>query len=207
MPSKESVMAATTVEPPTSVVLRRPTGWPVDWSAVWVGALSAVVVSLIIALIGVAIGAHAIAATRIVRWKEFGFGSLIFSIFGAFLAFTVGGWVAGRISGYRWSEPAILHGAIAWLVGVSLIVTLGTVGTTAFGPWYRGIGGFRVSAVPAAVPAPPEDPDAARAARNAALGGVTAILLGLVGAAIGGWMASGEPMTLTHHRSRERRAA
>jgi hypothetical protein len=197
-------MAATPLEPPTDPVLRRPPGWPVDWSAVWVGALSAVVVSLIIALIGMAIGAHAIAATRIVRWKEFGFGSLMFSVFGAFLAFTVGGWVAGRISGYRWSEPAILHGAIAWLVGVSLIVTLGTVGSTAFGPWYRGIGSFRVSAVPAAVPAPAEDPDAAR---NAALGGVTAILLGLVGAAIGGWMASGEPMTLTHHRSRERRAA
>jgi hypothetical protein len=200
-------MAATTVEPSISAVLRRPTGWPVDWSAVWVGALSAVVVSLIIALIGMAIGAHAIAATRIVRWKEFGFGSLIFSVLGAFLAFTVGGWVAGRISGFRLSEPAILHGAIAWLVGVSLIVTLGTMGTTAFGPWYRGIGGFRVSAVPATVPAPAEDPDAARAARNAALGGVTAILLGLVGAAIGGWMASGEPMTLTYHRSRERRAA
>ena len=67
--SKEGVMAATPVEPPTSVVLRRPTGWPVDWSAVWVGALSAVVVSLIIALIGMAIGAHAIAATRIVRYS------------------------------------------------------------------------------------------------------------------------------------------
>jgi hypothetical protein len=200
-------MAATTVEPPISAVLRRPTGWPVDWSAVWVGALSAVVVSLIIALIGMAIGAHALAATRIVRWKEFGFGSLMFSVFGAFLAFAVGGWVAGRISGYRWSEPAILHGAIAWLVGVSLIVTLGTIGTTTFGPWYRGIGGFRVSTVPATVPAPADDPDAARAARNAALGGVTAILLGLVGGAVGGWMASGEPMTLTHHRSRERRAA
>ena len=196
-------MAASPVEPPISAVLRRPTGWPVDWSAVWVGALSAVVVSLIIALIGMAIGAHAIAATRIVRWKEFGFGSLLFSVLGAFLAFAVGGWVAGRISGFRLSEPAILHGAIAWLVGVSLIVTLGTIGTTAFGPWYRGIGGFRVPAVAA----PVEDPDAARAARNAALGGVAAILLGLVGATVGGWMASGEPMTLTHHRSRERRAA
>jgi hypothetical protein len=196
-------MAATPVESPLSPVLRRPTGWPVDWSAVWVGALSAVVVSLIIALIGMAIGMHSTAATRIVRWKEFGFGSLILSVFGAFLAFSVGGWVAGRISGYRWSEPAILHGAIAWLVGVTLIVTLGTLGTTAFGPWYRGLGGFRVPGVTA----PVEDPDAARAARNAALGGVAAILLGLAGATIGGWMASGEPMTLTHHRSRDRRAA
>jgi hypothetical protein len=156
----------------------------VDWSAVWVGALSAVVVTLIIALIGMAIGMHSTAATRIVRWKEFGFGSLILSVFGAFLAFTVGGWVAGRISGYRWSEPAILHGAIAWLVGVTFIVALGTIGTTAFGPWYRGLGGFRVPAGAA----PVEDPDAARAARNAALGGVAAILLGLAGATVGaGW--------------------
>ena len=183
LPGEDSVMAATTLEPPISTTVRRPTGWPVDWSAVWVGALSAVVISLIIALIGVAIGAHSTAVTRIVRWKEFGFGSLMFSVLGAFLTFSVGGWVAGRISGYRWSEPAILHGAIAWFVGVSLIVTLGTIGTSAFGPWYRGIGGFRVSAVPA----PADDPDAARAARNAALVGVAAILLGLVGGARG-WM-------------------
>jgi hypothetical protein len=193
------------VEPPVSsnTLLRRPAAWPVDWSAVWVGALSAVLVSLIVALIGVAIGAHATAATRIVHWKEFGLGSLIFTVLGAFLAFAVGGWVAGRIAGYRLSEPAILHGAIAWLVAMSLVVTLGSIGTTPFGPWYRGISGFRVPAVPAQV----EDPDTARAARNAALGGVAAILLGLVGATVGGWMASGEPMTLTHYRSRERRVS
>ena len=31
---------------------------------------------------------------------------------------------------------------------------------------------------------------------------VSALLLGLVGSVIGGWMASGEPMTLTHYRHR-----
>ena len=30
------------------------------------------------------------------------------------------------------------------------------------------------------------------------------MLLGLVGAALGGWMASGEPMTLGHYRRRDR---
>jgi uncharacterized membrane protein YeaQ/YmgE (transglycosylase-associated protein family) len=48
-----------------------------------------------------------------------------------------------------------------------------------------------------------EDPEAARVARNAALGALTAMLLGLVGAVVGGWMASGEPMTLTHYRTRK----
>jgi hypothetical protein len=60
-------------------------------------------------------------------------------------------------------------------------VALGTVGTTAFGPWYRGLGGFWVPAGAA----PVEDPDATRAARNAALGAVAAILLGLAGATVG----------------------
>jgi hypothetical protein len=44
--------------------------------------------------------------------------------------------------------------------------------------------------------------DNAIAAQNSALGAVTALLLGLVGSVIGGWMASGEPMTLTYHRTR-----
>jgi len=44
--------------------------------------------------------------------------------------------------------------------------------------------------------------DTPRAVRNAALGAVTALLLGLVGSVIGGWMASGEPMTFGHHRYR-----
>jgi hypothetical protein len=30
-----------------------------------------------------------------------------------------------------------------------------------------------------------------------------ALLIGLVGAVIGAWMASGEPMTLTHYRRRD----
>jgi hypothetical protein len=198
-------MAATTVESPVSPVLRRPTAWPVDWSAVWVGALSAVVVTLIIALIGMAIGMHSTAATRIVRWKEFGFGSLILSVFGAFLAFTVGGWVAGRISGYRWSEPPILHGAIAWLVGVTFILHRGArhgrhdrIWTLVSRAWRfpgprRSRSGRRPRCRPRRTKRGPRwrggDPSRTRRSDRR------------------GWMASGEPMTLTHHRSRERRAA
>jgi len=49
---------------------------------------------------------------------------------------------------------------------------------------------------------PPVDPEAARAFRNAALVTVTALLLGLVGAVLGGWLASGEPMNLTYYLRR-----
>ncbi len=46
------------------------------------------------------------------------------------------------------------------------------------------------------------DPQAAIIARNSALGALTALLLGLVGSVIGGWIAPGEPMTFTYHRTR-----
>jgi ABC-type sulfate transport system permease component len=50
---------------------------------------------------------------------------------------------------------------------------------------------------------PPVDPDMAAAMRNTALAALTALLLGLVGAVIGAWMGSGEPMTFTHYRRRD----
>lgn len=202
---EEVIMPA---NPAERVLARIPTSrWSVDWSAVWVGALAAVMVALIVALIGVAVGAQRAADVRIVRWSDFGLGSLIFAVGGAFLSFVVGGWVAGRMTGFVRAEPTILHGAIAWLLGASLMVAIGATGATPFGPWYRGVIAIRPPMVLATPPATPMDPDAARAARNAAIGGVAALLLGLAGATVGGWMASGEPMTFTHYRSRERRAA
>ena len=41
------------------------------------------------------------------------------------------------------------------------------------------------------------------ASRNSALGALTALLIGLIGSVIGGWMASGEPMSLTYSRMTE----
>jgi anti-sigma factor RsiW len=40
-------------------------------------------------------------------------------------------------------------------------------------------------------------------ARNSAVGAVTALLIGLMGSLIGGWLASGEPMSLTYRRMKE----
>jgi hypothetical protein len=40
-------------------------------------------------------------------------------------------------------------------------------------------------------------------ARNSAIGAVTALLIGLMGSLIGGWLASGEPMSLTYRRMKE----
>lgn len=178
--------------------------WPVSWSAIWVGALAALATALLFGLAGTALGAHELGQ-RVVTWRDFGLGALIFSVMGSFFAFVLGGWVAARIAGFQRSEPAMLHGAVAWLVALPLLLVFASLGaTTYFGAWYGGLAG-----TPAWVlrPTGPVDPAAAIVARNSALGAITALLIGLVGSVVGGWLASGEPMTFTYYRRRPRRPA
>jgi hypothetical protein len=171
--------------------------WPVAWSAIWVGALTALAVGLIIGLLGFALGANEVAET--VDWKKLRLISAIFAVGGAFFAFVAGGWTAGRIAGIRRSEPAMLHGAIVWLVTLPLFLALGALGIAGhWGGWYGGLASMS-PIDPAAAP----NPQLAEITRNNALTTTVALLIGLVGGVIGGWMASGEPMNFTHHRRRE----
>lgn len=169
--------------------------WPVAWSAVWVGALAAVAVGVLIGLIGYAIGAHQIAKPA-ADWRNVRLVSAIFSIGGAFFAFVVGGWVVTRIAGFRRAEFAMLHGAIVWLMTLPFMMLLGALGSGGYlGGWYGGLAG-----------AIPTDMAVAAAFRNTAVTTVVALLLGLVGSALGAWMASGEPMTFAYYRRRQAEA-
>jgi hypothetical protein len=172
--------------------------WPI-WSAVFVGALAALAVGLIIGLVGYAIGAHQLAGPRVTSWSNVRLITTIFNVSGAFFAFVVGGWVAARIAGFRRAEPAMLHGAVVWLVTIPMFLVLGALGATAsYGGWYGGI-----TSSPAWLgQLPAAGGDVAAAVRNTALATVTALLLGLVGSVLGGWMASGEPMSWTYNRRR-----
>jgi hypothetical protein len=172
--------------------------WPV-WSAVWVGALAALAVGLIIGLIGFAVGAHQLAAPRAATWKNVRLITTIFNVAGAFFAFVVGGWIAARIAGLRRAEPAMLHGAVAWLVTIPVFLVLAALGSVgSFGGWYGGL----VTSPTWMAQVPAAGGDVAAAIRNASLATVCALLLGLVGAVLGGWMASGEPMSVTYYRRR-----
>ncbi len=177
--------------------------WPVSWSAIWVGTLSMLAMALIIGLIAIALGAHEVGPSRgLTDLRTMSLATLIFSVFGIFISAAVGGWVAGQILGARRAEPCMLHGAISWLVMIPILLVLGVFGAGSFfGNWFTGLAGTPVWVTPSGVPA---DPLAAAAARNAALGALTALLLGLVGSVIGGWIASDEPMTFTHYRTRDR---
>jgi hypothetical protein len=174
--------------------------WPVYWSAAWVGALSALAVGLIFGLIGTAVGAHQIGK-KIVSLHDLSFWGLVFSVTGAFFSFVVGGWVASSIAGLRRSEDAALHGAIAWLLAQPMFLVLAAFGAASFfGTWYSGLAGTPVWASSSSMTA---DPNAAIVARNSAIGAVTAMLIGLVGSCLGGWWASGEPMSLTYRRAKQ----
>ena len=96
--------------------------WPIAWSAVWVGALTALAVGTLIGLIAYAVGAN--EAAEYVDWKKLHLIGLIFSVGGAFFSYVAGGWAAARIAGRVRAEPAILHGAIVWLLGVPGIIIL-----------------------------------------------------------------------------------
>jgi hypothetical protein len=168
--------------------------WGVNWNAVWVGALAALAAALIFGLIGTAVG-----ATSVQKFSSFTTVTRIdvaMVICSAFFSFAICGWAAGKITGARHSERTILHGVIAWLTATPLLVVLLAVGAgNAFGGWY---GGLIVSPFGPAV-AQPATPDVVRAT---ALAAITSLLVGLLGSVIGGWMASGEPMTFTHHSKR-----
>ena len=172
--------------------------WPVSWSGVWVGALAALAVGLLIGLIGYAVGAHEVAGPRPSDAHKLRMIAVAFNIAGAFFSFVIGGWAAARIAGILRAEPAMLHGGLVWLLGVGLLIGLAGMGAgTYFGSWWGGL------AIPAAARGGvPLDPEAARVMRNAAFGSVVGLLVGLIGSVLGGWMASGEPMSIRYYRRR-----
>ena len=171
--------------------------WPVYWSAVWVGVLAGLATAVVIGLIGIAVGAHQTGAPQAInRYGDMTFLGAFFAVVGAFFSGVVGGWVAGKIAGFTRAEPAVLHGALVWLVGIPLLLIAIALGGAAYlGGWYSGL------SVPLGQPAAQNV--AAEAAKNAARFAVAGLLIGLVGSVIGGWMSSGEPMTLALERRRD----
>jgi hypothetical protein len=170
---------------------------------------------------------------RVVDFHKMGIWALIFGVCGSFFAYIVGGWAAGKMAGILHAEPAMLHGAFVWLVSVPLLVAAAGLGAgNFFGGWYAGLGGRPGWAAAESAPfTRPEHPapnataeewtayraqkaeyeehvkqwneETPRATRNSALGAITALLIGLVGSVIGGWLACGEPMNFSHYRTRK----
>ena len=163
--------------------------WPVYWSAIWVGALTSVAMALLLGLLAAAVGAEPAGAR--LGPEDLGVADLVAAVCAAFFSFVAGGWAASRVAGVRDAETGALHGAIAWLVAVPIILVLVALGAgSLFGVWYSGLAGTQAW-VP---PAPAGGAAGAELAREAAGGALTALLIGLIGAVLGGWLGSGETM-------------
>ena len=156
-------------------------GWPVAWSAVWVGALAGVAATVMFGLCGIAMGAHRLEAHPLAV-RPLGWPGVVAAVGGAFLSFVIGGWIAGRLSGNHRSETSALHGAIAWLVAVPILIELPALGAAPFGQWWSGLAARPVLADTRSEVPPPM-------VRHAAAGTATALLLGLMGGVLGGWLA------------------
>jgi hypothetical protein len=146
----------------------------------------------VLGLAGTAIGA---TAARSLSWSALTKLDVAVAVLGAFFAFVAGGWTTVKVAGIPYAEPAILHATIAWLVALPVMLVLLALGAgSAFGGWYGGI------AAPPSLAAGAVALDVS--VRATALASLTTILVGLIGSVIGGWIASGEPMTFTHYRTR-----
>jgi hypothetical protein len=177
--------------------------WPVFWSAIVVGVLASLATLTIFGLAGIVLGAFAaLPGQPVMRWSDIGLGGLILSVFGAFFAFVVGGWVAAKIAGLRYGETAALHGGIVWLTTLPLLLILIALGAGGFfGTWLGSLGGRPGWIVPPTA----IDQNAILAARNAALGAITGLLLGLAGSVLGGWLGSEKPMVVVRRGRYPRR--
>jgi len=176
------------------------TAWPVYWSPVLVGALASIVAVVVFGAIGTAVGSYKAGSEgRITDFSGVGRVAVAYAVFASFLVFVIGGWVAARVGGIRRSEPAMLHGAIAFLVATVVLLALAAFGGSVYNGWYAALAPS--PAVPA-TPGQPVDPNAAKAAATGAMAATVALLLGLAGSVVGGWMGSGEPMNFSYQRTR-----
>lgn len=204
--------------------------WPINWSAIAVGVLTALALGVVFSLIGLALGAYHLSPDyRVVDVKKIHWATMVLGVCGAFFAFVVAGWAAGKIAGILYSETAMLYGAIVWLAVIPLLALFSTLGVAGYaGSWYAGLNNatWAVQA-PYVLDRPslslaPTDNERARydaafaeyqrkverwnaetpvATRNAALLALTALVVSLLGSVLGGWMASGEPMSWRYDRS------
>lgn len=179
------------------------TAWPVYWTPVIVGALAAVVAVVLFGVIGTAVGSwRAGNEGRVTDFSGIGRVAVAYAIFTSFFAFVIGGWVTARIAGLRRAEPAILHGAIAFLVATVLLVAMASFGGAVFNGWYASLAPSPVVPTPTGQPV---DQNAAKAAAAGATAAAVAILVSLVGSVVGGWMGSGERMDFSwYERERAR---
>ncbi|MDB6109713.1 MAG: hypothetical protein JWR69_1463 [Pedosphaera sp.] len=127
----------------TSVVRR------ISWAAIFAGLIITLVVELVLSVLGIAIGATAINPLTADQGSAqgIGIGAGIWFLVTSLVALFLGGWVAGRVSGFARGGEGTLHGLVTW--GAATLLTVYLL-STAVGGMLSGTAGLLKSAMPAA---------------------------------------------------------
>jgi hypothetical protein len=89
----------------------------ISWSAIFAGVFVTLGVSLLLTLLGTGLGAGSINPTQASNpFSGLGIVAIIWTIVSGFIAFFIGGWVAGNGAGWVGRREALIHGFVTWSV-------------------------------------------------------------------------------------------
>lgn len=173
----------------------RPAGLArVTWGSVIAGTVAAIATQVLFAALGIAIG---LSLPGAVGAEGIGIFAGIWWLITGLIALFIGGWVAGRFTGIASEMDATLHGVMTW----ALVTTLSVLFITTFGGMLAGgaVGAIAddivvqqpqgMAAQQQPVMAQPGE-ELADTAVGAAWWTFFALLLGLIAAGIGGFIAT-----------------
>ncbi|MFN6944716.1 MAG: hypothetical protein ACK4ND_07190 [Cytophagaceae bacterium] len=109
----------------------------ISWSAVFAGAVLAIVTQITLTILGMGIGIGTIDVTAANPAEGLGTGSLIWWVISNIISIFIGAWVAGRLAGIPRPFESILHGLLTW--GVYSLFSFYIL-TTAVGSLLGGVG-------------------------------------------------------------------
>jgi hypothetical protein len=147
----------------------------VSWGAIAAGAVFALVLQLLLSMLGAGIGLSTVDPLRgdTPSAESFGMGAVIWWVVAGLISAYLGGWLAGKLSGFLHAGDRSWHGLLAW--AVSTLVTayvLGSAAGSLTGGVASTLGGAASTATSAAADAASDNPDragqAAQSAQSAA---------------------------------------
>lgn len=122
---------------------------PFVWSALFGGMITALGVQIIFTLfgigIGLALGSPNAAVTDATPYPsiELGIASVLWLVVSGIISFGLGGWVAGRMSGYLRTGTGAMHGVAAWALAAVFGATVTAfAGAPVLGGAAAGAGAF-----------------------------------------------------------------
>lgn len=137
---KEEIRTEPTLSTRSATVRR------ISWQAIFGGLIMAMAVQFLLTVLGISIGATAInPMTQQNPGEGMGMAAGIWLIVITIVSLFVGGWVAGRVSGFARSSEGALHGLVTW--GTATLITVYLL-SSAVGGLLGGAGKLLSQALP-----------------------------------------------------------